>query len=373
VGAGLSAAPSAPYARLVGVGGIGTGMFFALEGAHDLGRNESRPARLLDVRDYCKLHIVAHYVAVLLGARPAGDGFHVLPLGRVGDDEAGRQVRHQMSAAGMDVRLVLELPGRPTTFSVCFQYPDGSGGNITTSDSASAALRPADVEAIAGLVDARTIALAAPEVPLATRHALLRLAGARGALRVAALATAEVAEARRCGMLGEVDLLALNADEAGAVVGRPFPPGLPTGFLDACAKELVAANPRIAVVVTAGRRGAWGFESGRWSHTPALEVPVASTAGAGDALLGATMAGLAAGLPLTAPGPQRETLAERPLASALDLGVLLSALTVTSPHTIHPDASPDTLLAFARQHGVALGDGLVRLLQHRAPGDAVGG
>ena len=59
-----------PFRRLVGVGGIGAGLFFALEGDHqDLGRDESRPGRLLDVRDYCKLHIVAQYPTVLLGAR----------------------------------------------------------------------------------------------------------------------------------------------------------------------------------------------------------------------------------------------------------------------------------------------------------------
>ena len=128
------------YERLVGVGGIGTGLFFALEGAHDLGRDESRPARLLDVRDYCKLHIVAHYPAVLLGARAEGVPFHVLPVGAVGADEAGRRLRDEMSAAGMDVRFVRDVPGRPTLLSVCFQYPDGSGGNITTSDSAAATL-----------------------------------------------------------------------------------------------------------------------------------------------------------------------------------------------------------------------------------------
>jgi len=69
VTAGVRPGRPLPYRRIVGVGGIGTGLFFALEGAHDLGRDESRPARLLDVRDYCKLHIVAHYAAVLLGAR----------------------------------------------------------------------------------------------------------------------------------------------------------------------------------------------------------------------------------------------------------------------------------------------------------------
>ena len=59
---------NSPYHKIVGVGGIGSGIFFALEGNHTLGRNESRTATLLPVRDYCKLHIVLHYVAKLLGA-----------------------------------------------------------------------------------------------------------------------------------------------------------------------------------------------------------------------------------------------------------------------------------------------------------------
>ena len=352
------------------MGGIGTGLFFALEGAHDLGRDESRPARLLDARDYCKLHIVSHYPAVLLGARPAGEPFHVLPLGRVGDDEQGRRLREEMRAAGMDVRYVETMRGRKTLLSVCFQYPDGSGGNITTCDSAATELRARDVEEAAGLLDARTIALALPEAPLDARHALLRLAGARGALRVAALVSAEVDAARARGLFADVDLLALNAHEAAAVVGEAFPSSAsPERFLAACAAALGAAEARMRVIVSAGRRGAWGYAHGEWRHTPALEVPVASSAGAGDALLGGTVAGLASGLPFTVAGEVRAALGDRPLESALDLGVLLACYSVTSPHTIHPDARGETLAAFARAHGVALGAAVAGLLAR--PGGAL--
>jgi ribokinase len=55
------------YDIVVGTGGIGTGIFMALRGEHSLGREESRPAELLDRRDYCKLHIFSHYVQRLLG------------------------------------------------------------------------------------------------------------------------------------------------------------------------------------------------------------------------------------------------------------------------------------------------------------------
>lgn len=41
---------------------------------------------------------------------------------------------------------------------------------------------------------------------------------------------------------------------------------------------------------------------------------------------------------------------KRLIASALDFGVLLAAFTVTSRHTIHPDANLETLLAFAEDH-----------------------
>lgn len=353
----------APYRRLAGVGGIGTGLFFALEGNHDLGRNESRPARLLDVRDYCKLHIVAHYPAVLLGARPSENGFHVLPMGKVGADEPGRRLRHEMAAAGMDVRFVETVPGRPTLFSVCFQYPDGSGGNLTTSESAATALTPEDVDRLEGVLDRRTIALATPEVPLAARLRLLERATSRGAFRAAALTSAEVGEARASGLFARVDLLSLNQDEAGALVGRSFPAADPRPFLEDCAAALTALQPRVRIVVTAGRRGAWGFAEGRWDHCPALSVPVASTAGAGDALVGGVLAALAAGVPFLVTGAPRVALTDRPLASALDFGVCLAAFTVTSAHTIHPETTLDALVRFARGHGLAFAGELRRVTE----------
>ncbi len=345
--------PDAPYHRLVGVGGIGTGLFFALEGSHDLGREESRPARLLDVRDYCKLHIVAHYPAVLLRARPSGTAFHVVPVGCVGHDEAGRRLRQEMAAAGMDTHFVRVVPDRPTLLSVCFQYPDGTGGNITTSNSAASALGAADVDAVGRLLDRRTLALGLPEAPLQERHRLLRLAGAARSLRVSSLATAEIDEARERGYFADVDLLALNAHEAEALAGTPFAPDAPQSFLDGLCGAAHALAPAMRLVLTAGRRGAFAFDGSRWGHVPALPVSVASSAGAGDALLGGVLVGLVAGLPLVAPGASA-ALPGRPLASALDLGVLVSAFKLASPHTIPPDLTPDALITFAGTHAVEL-------------------
>jgi sugar/nucleoside kinase (ribokinase family) len=341
--------PDAPYAGLIGVGAVGTGLFFALEGNQTLGRNESRPAHWLDVRDYCKLHIIAHYVAVLLGAGAEDGRFHVLPVATVGSDQPGRSMTAEMARVGMDVRGVRALEDRPTAFSVCFQYPDGSGGNITTSDSAAAALDAADVDAAWGLLrapGARYLALAAPEVPLTLRRHFLCRASEAGAFRAACLTSADAVSPERDGFLGLADLVAMNEDEASALTGVPFPEDDVRPFLDACAEVLQSYRSEIRIVMTAGERGAYLFDGGDWYHRPALAVPVSSSAGAGDALLAGVLSALAVGMPLAASGTPA---LPQPLASALDLAVTLAGFTVTSPHTIHPEARLRTLLAFARQ------------------------
>jgi sugar/nucleoside kinase (ribokinase family) len=354
--------PDAPFRRLVGVGGIGAGLFFALEGNHDLGRNESRPGRLLDVRDYCKLHIVAQYPTVLLGAREDCGPFHVVPVGKVGIDETGLRLRAEMERAGMDVRFVDAVPGRPTLLSVCFQYPDGSGANVTTVDSAAALVGERDVDLVERWLSPTAIALAVPEVPLAVRRHLLRRATERGALRVASLTTTEIEEVRETGLLSLVDLLSVNEDEAAALVGAPFPDGAPEVFLQRLAGAMPELPPGARLVVTAGARGAFAFDGTAWAHTPALPLAVVSTAGAGDALLGGVLTGLAAGLPFVPRAVSRTSLAGRPLSSAFELGVLVAGFKVTSPHTIPPDLSLDALVAFAREHGIAFGERLQRLL-----------
>jgi sugar/nucleoside kinase (ribokinase family) len=367
LGRTLRLPPDAPYRRLVGVGGIGSGMFFALEGNHDLGRNESRPGRLLDVRDYCKLHIVAQYPTVLLGAREDAGPFHVVPVGKVGIDEVGLRLRAEMERAGMDVRFVDAVPGRPTLLSVCFQYPDGSGANVTTVDSAAARVSEGDVDLVERWLSPTAIALAVPEVPLPVRRHLLRRATERGALRVASLATAEIEEARETAFLSAVDLLSLNEDEAAALVGVPFPDGAAEPFLQRLSREMTERKPGVRLLVTAGARGAFAFDGAAWTHSPAVPLAVVSTAGAGDAFLGGILVGLAAGLPFVPAA--REDSGGRPVSSAFELGALVAAFKVTSPHTIPPDLSLDALVAFAREHGIVFGERLERLLpadeQHR--------
>jgi ribokinase len=345
-----------PYQQLVGVGGLGTGIFFALEGDHSLGRLESRPGHLLNVRDYCKLHIIIHYVARLLSARHSGVPFHVLPIGNVGDDPPGRTVLDEMADVGIDTRMVRTVIGKPTLFSVCFQYPDGDGGNITTSNSAAADLTARDVEGAAALFRARgtrSIALAAPEVPMAARRRLLELATDVGALRIASFVGSEIGSASESGMLDLVDIVSLNDSEAAALVKSEFRPGDIEAFGNAC-QDFLKVHPALSMIVTAGEHGAYVFAEGLWNYCPAPAVSVDSTAGAGDALLGGVIAALAAGAPLVQPRAHHASFGV--VETALDLGVLLASLKCLSPHTIHPYANLDTLLQFAQNVKVVFGD-----------------
>lgn len=333
--AGLLAAGGLRYRALVGTGGIGSGSFFLLNGDRTLGREESRSGRFLDRRDYCKLHIVSHYVRTLLGA-----GMSVVPIGRVGQDAAGRQLLEEMQAAGLDLRYVEALPGKATLYSLCFLYPDGSGGNLTTDDSASAAVDPPFIDRAEGLVAAlgRTgMAAALPEVPLDARLRLLELAGGHGLFRAASFTSEELSRAGESGLLAGVDLLALNVDEARSLAGLRDP-GLSAGEVaEEAASRLAALYAGLRLSITAGAAGSWCWDGSRLLHCPAAAVQALGSAGAGDAHLAGVLAGLACGLELE---------------SAQILGTLVAAAAVTSPHTIHEDLSGRQLRELWRSSGL---------------------
>ena len=355
------------FTVMVGTGGIGHGTFFLLEGNASLGREESRAGRILDRRDYCKLHIISHYVKGLLG-----DSCAVYPVGRVGDDDAGARLLNEMAAAGLDTRFARPVAGAPTLFSFCYLYPDGSGGNMTTADSASGRVDPEairEAEDVIARAGASGIALAVPEVPLATREALLDAAGRHGLFRVASFTRAEMSTARDRGLIGKVDLLAVNLEEALAAAGMAPRYGalaervpaygalaerVPAysagdthagadveGLAMAAIEGISSEHPGVIISITAGAAGSWtwggaspgGGAAARLAHQPALPVKVAGTSGAGDAHLAGLLAGLSAGLDL---------------ADAQILATLMGAASVTSPHTIHPGITRGMLASLLR-------------------------
>lgn len=335
------AAPARGRADLVvGTGGIGTGVLYRLEGRATLGREESRSAERLPGRDFCKLHIILHYLARLLPA--LGHRVRVLPVGAVGADPEGRELLGLMRAEGMDLGLVRTVRDARTLFSVCFQYPGGEGGNLTERRAASRRVSARDVARAAPALRrcrGRSLVLAAPEVPLAARLALLALGRRCGAFNAASF-VAEELPGLRPEHLRRIDLLALNSGEAAALAGVPAR-RRPAAIARAAARRLARVAPGTRLAVTCGRQGAQVFELPHRERLPALPVRAVSTAGAGDAFLSGMLAGWAAGLPFLGAGG----------VSCAALGRLLAALSVTSPDTIHFGVTAGTLRAFARRTG----------------------
>ncbi|MES2221528.1 MAG: carbohydrate kinase family protein [Acidobacteriota bacterium] len=356
--------PQRGFIQVVGVGGIGTGTIFALQGNHTLGRNESRMAAIVDARDYCKLHIVEHYLAALFDLSRHPEACKVVAVGNVGTDSAGVTLIREMQDIGIDTRQIRIEPESRTMCSVVFLYPDLSGGNITASNSASSLLSTDQlVECRQLLAEAasRGIALCLPEAPLEKRAEFLRIATECGSYRIASFAAAEIDPARRLKLLANVDLLALNREEAIELAGHDLKDSTQAQLLQACSEIAVAMNPSIAIVISAGSEGAHVFERGHWSTNRSIPVDVISTAGAGDALLAGAITGLIAGMPLA--DPNGLAVPEvRSINSAIDLGLALAAFSVTSAHTIHPEATLESLLSFAASHGFSLGQNIKQLV-----------
>jgi sugar/nucleoside kinase (ribokinase family) len=344
------------FTQVVGVGGIGTGTIFELEGNRTLGRNESRMGAVVDARDYCKLHIVEHYIAALLDLSRHPDRCKVIAVGNVGIDAVGAMLTREMDDIGIDTRYVHAESGCRTMSSVVFLYPDKSGGNITASNSAASNLSSSQIAECRLLLTragSQGIALCLPEVPLDKRADFLRMATECGSYRVASFASAEIKCASDLKLLEDVDLLALNREEAMELAGNPLSNLSEGQMLDACSARLTGTNSSLNILVTAGEEGAYVFERGYWSKHQAIAVEAVSTAGAGDALLAGTIAGLIAGMPLTDSKPPAEN-GTRSIAAAIDVGLVLAAFSVTSPHTIHPEATLESLRAFGEAKGFAL-------------------
>lgn len=334
------------YRAMIGVGGIGSGTFFALKGNETLGREESRAGRFLDRKDYCKLHIISHYVAILLGS-----AFSTIPVGKIGEDPPGRQMLAEMKAAGLDTRYVTTSSEAPTLFSICFLYPDGSGGNLTTEDSASARVDPALVELSRPefiRFEGHGIALSAPEVPMDSRAMLLRLGTTYRFFRAASFTSEEINPALQSGLLADLDLLALNRDEAAALSGRSAEKTQAEELVRVTVEKLNTVYPELQLSLTVGKEGSWSWDGTLLQHVPAIIVPIECTAGAGDAHLSGILSGLAIGL----------TLAE-----AQQLATFLAAFSVTSPHTIHPGTSRSALRQLSQKVPFSIASKVQRLLE----------
>jgi sugar/nucleoside kinase (ribokinase family) len=334
------------YTGIIGTGGIGSGKFFRLNGNHTLGREESRSGHFLDIRDYCKQHIILHYVKVLLGR-----GFQVIPIGRVGDDDIGNSLIREMKATGLTMDFVERVPDLSTLFSFCFTYPDNSGGNLTTDNSASATVNPGYIarasDEIKRIGPAGMI-MAAPEVPLSARYALLQQGRENGLYCAASFTSEEAGTIMESGILECIDLIALNLDEAAALAGSSPDQDDPLSVAKKAMDKLQAQNGNIKVSVTAGKHGSYCWDGNSLNFRPSVNTTVISTAGAGDAFFSGLICGIALDVHLF---------------EAQQLATLVAGLSVTSPDTIHKGIGRSSLRDLMKRSGPDYSEKIKKLLE----------
>jgi sugar/nucleoside kinase (ribokinase family) len=333
------------YTGIIGTGGIGSGKFFQLNGDHTLGREESRSGHFLNVIDYCKQHIILHYIKVLLGP-----SFSVIPVGKIGDDDIGQILFNEMSKTGFVMNRIEKVPYVSTLFSFCFYYPDGSGGNMTTDNSASAQVDAAFIETAGTEIEkfgTKGIILAAPEVPLIARQKLLELGKKHRLFCAASFTTEEIDYALDAGVITNVDLLAINIDEASAVAGSFIDKTNTASIVQSAIQKLQMVNKNIMVSITAGKQGSWCWDGHQLNSFPTIKTETISTAGAGDAFFSGIICGLALGLHLF---------------EAQQLASLVAGLSVTSPNTIHKGIDRHTLCKFLHTSDLTFSKKIIKLL-----------
>jgi ribokinase len=334
------------YTGIIGTGGIGSGKFFVLNGDHTLGREESRSGHFLDINDYCKQHIILHYIRILLGP-----SFSVIPIGKIGNDDIGQILFKEMIQTGFVMNRIEKVPQVSTLFSFCYSYPDGSGGNLTTDNSASARVDEDFIDRAGTDIEnfgVKGIIMAAPEVPLIARQRLLELGKQHGLFCSASFTTEEINYALEAGIIANVDLIAINMDEASAVAGSFIDKTDPESIVQSAIQILRRSNVNILVSITAGKQGSWCWDSHQLNWFPAIVTRAASTAGAGDAFFAGVICGIALGLPLF---------------EAQQLATLVAGLSVTSPHTIHRGVDRHSLVEFMHTSDLRFSEIIIKLLE----------
>ena len=283
------------FNQFIGTGGIGTGILFELNENRTLSRNETRLASLTPTRDYCKQHIILHYIARVLAPEAS-----VVPIGMVGMDDAGSVLLRMMCDAGMDTRFVKQTSERSTMYCVCMQYPDKAICNVTTDRSACDLVDSNYVDdALNQLsIDAHTLVMAAPEVPVQARIRMLKRAHAAGAFCVASCLMDEFGEFTQSGGLESCDLMAINEDEAAAFCGSDATDM--RLLVQICHQRMRGYNSNIRLAMTCGAQGSWVCEGERTAFVPALPTQPVATGGAGDAYVSGIICGLSMGLPFIA-------------------------------------------------------------------------
>ncbi|RAM66954.1 ribokinase [Herbaspirillum rubrisubalbicans] len=218
-------------------------------------------------------------------ARLAAPGTAVAMVACVGEDAFGTQMRHSITACGIDDRYIDEVAGEAT--GIASIMVDAQAQNsIVIAAGANGRLDVERIERARPLIEQASIVLLQLEVPMATVIHSIELAHALGKTVVLNPAPAQALPRE---LLQKIDYLILNEIEA-AMLAEQQSEDIPL-----LADKLHALGAR-NVVVTLGEKGVYGsFADGQQRHLPARKVQAVDTTAAGDTFIGGFIGAIAQG------------------------------------------------------------------------------
>jgi ribokinase len=208
-------------------------------------------------------------------------------IGSFGDDSTGHELIAELRSNGVDVSHAATTPAAPTGVALITVVTTGEN-SIVVAAGANAHLEPeASAGIIRSLAGAGTVVLAQLEIPLPTVVAVALATRDVGGRFVLNLSPSREVPTE---LLALCDPLVVNESEAAAVSGRVV-----TSVADAMSAAEALLETSVSVVVTLGGDGVVVATADGIVHSPAQEVAVVDTTGAGDAFVGALVAKLAQG------------------------------------------------------------------------------
>jgi ribokinase len=197
-------------------------------------------------------------------------------LGRVGDDDFGRQMIANLVSVGCGAEGVRKLQGASGVALILIA--ESGQNSIVVVPGANDRFTPADIAADAQLLRGARYALLQLEVPLPTTIAAARTARAAG-LEVI-LDPAPAPEHLPPELLQSVNVLTPNETEASLLVGRKAA-DVSVDEARTIAAELQSRGVR-HVIIKLGAKGCLLLEGDTATHVPAPMVKAVDTTGAGD-------------------------------------------------------------------------------------------
>jgi len=199
-------------------------------------------------------------------------------VGRVGDDDFGRNLLAGLQAAGVNREYVAITPGTPSGIAL-ITVATGGENSICVVSGANASVSGSDIAAAEPLFARARVCVLQLEIPLETVQCALHAAKAHG---IETILDPAPAPAQLPPGLFAVDILTPNETEAAQLLGLPAGPVDPSA-----AAAALRARGAGSVVLKLGARGCYidGPDGSAW--IAGHDVTVVDTTAAGDAFTAA--------------------------------------------------------------------------------------